>query len=205
MIKGIIFDLGGVLIDNPALSMKSYILSQLEISDSKLQSLTAPLMVPFQKGIIDEKEFWRGVMKGISPRLNITSSVWTKAIKNAYSPKIEMFSLVTELKKHGLKTGILSNTENPVVDFLSGNDFSMFDILIYSCLEGMRKPEKEIYSLAIHRMGFKSDQIIFVDDSETNIRASKESGMHGVLFISPAQVRNEIEILTGLLLKNDKY
>ncbi|MHA2093405.1 MAG: HAD family hydrolase, partial [Candidatus Hodarchaeales archaeon] len=157
------------------------------------------------KGLIDEKEFWRRIAKGISHIGEIRTGIWIEAIKRAYSPKKEMFSLVTDLKRHELKIGILSNTEIPVVNFLSSMDYSIFDFLIYSCLEGMRKPEREIYLLAINRMGFKPEEIIFVDDSEENIQASQENGMHSILFTSPSQVKAEIEYLAGIVLKNDKY
>ncbi|MHA2389657.1 MAG: HAD family hydrolase, partial [Candidatus Hodarchaeales archaeon] len=177
MIKGIIFDLGGVLIDNPAQLMKSYIMSKLEISETDLNAVTSPLMPSFQKGFIDEKEFWRRVLKGTSLKMEVSTSIWTEAIENAYSPKLEMFCLVKTLKRHGLKIGILSNTEIPVFNFLSSKDYSIFDFLVYSCLEGTRKPEKKIYMLAIDRMGFKAEEIIFVDDSEENIRASQENGL----------------------------
>ena len=107
MIKGIIFDLGGVLIDNPASTMKSYLSRMLKITDIELSKLTSPVMPDFQKGLIDEGEFW----KRVTPNKKITTSIWTEAIKRAYSPKTEMFSLVSRLKDLGLKLGILSNTD----------------------------------------------------------------------------------------------
>ncbi len=199
MIKGVIFDLGGVLIDNPALPMKSHITRVLKISEAQLHTLTTPLIPLYQKGLLTEEEFWRRVTKNIKLEREITTSIWEEAIKKSYSPKTEMFSLVSELKKNGMKIGILSNTEIPVVNFLSRMDYSIFDVLIYSCLEGMRKPEKEIYLLSINRMGFKGEEIIFIDDSEENIKASQESGMHSILFVSPTQIRDEIGKLTGIV------
>jgi len=205
MIKGIIFDLGGVLIDNPAQSMKSYIMNELAISENDLSKLTSPLIPEFQKGELAEEEFWRLVIKGTSLKTEILTSLWTEAIRSAYSPKPEMFFLVNKLKERGLKVGILSNTEIPVVKFLKSKDFTMFDFFVYSCLEGVRKPEERIYKLAMDRMGFKAEEIIFVDDSVENIEASHENGLHSILFESPTQVIAEIEKLTGFELKDNKH
>ena len=116
-----------------------------------------------------------------------------------------MFLLVNKLKERGLKVGILSNTEIPVVKFLKSKDFTMFDFFVYSCLEGVRKPEERIYKLAMDRMGFKAEEIIFVDDYKENIEASQENGLHSILFESPAQVITEIEKLTGLELTDNKH
>ncbi len=205
MIKGVIFDLGGVLIDNPALAMKSYILSISKLTNVELQTSISPLIPLFQKGLLTEIEMWKKISKETNSDIDTTHSIWMEAIKRAYSPKKEMFALVTQLKKHNLKTGILSNTEIPVVKFLSQKDYSTFDFLIYSCLEGMRKPEKEIYLLSIDRMGFTPEEIIFIDDSEENILASRDIGMHGILFTSYTQICGQIEKLTGLNLRNNEY
>ena len=198
MIKGIIFDLGGVLIDNPALPMKLYLTSILNISKSDLENFISPFIPAFQRGTITEEEIWRRFSKKFPHRKEITASIWTEAIQSAYSQKEEIFTLASRLKNHNFKIGILPNTEIPIVNFLSRMDYSMFDIIMYSCLEGSRKPEKEIYLRIIDRIKLNADELIFVDDSDENIKASKEIGMHGILFTSSTQIIREIEDLTGI-------
>ncbi len=205
MIKGVLFDLGGVLIDNPAEEMKSYIMNLLDVSPDKLQSLTSPLMPLFQKGMIEEGEFWKRVFSEIPMIDNLPPSIWTEAIKRSYSPRDYMFTLASDLKAHGLKIGILSNTEVPVVNFLSKIDFSIFDVLLYSCLEGTRKPEKEIYLLATKRMGVKAEELIFIDDFEENVQAGIENGMHSILYTSYSHFYKELEKLTRNFPLNNKY
>jgi len=202
LIKAVIFDLGGVLIENPASKMKMFISNALDISERALVDRSSPYIADFQKGLISENELWKRVTKNTWNQQEFGVSIWKRAIEEAYSPKKEMFSLITMLKKCDLKIGILSNTEIPVVEFFQDKDFSMFDEIIYSCLEGLRKPEKEIYLLSINRIGFNADEIIFVDDREENVIAARQIGITGIQFFSPDQVKKDIESMTGLNLDN---
>ncbi len=200
MIKAVIFDLGGVMVENPASKMKKFLSNVLNISERALVDRSSPYIADFQKGLISEEELWKKVTINPWNQQEFGDSIWKRAIEEAYSPKKEMFSLINKLKKFDLKIGILSNTEIPVVEFFQDQDFSMFDEIIYSCLEGLRKPEKEIYLLSINRIGCKPDEIIFVDDREENVIAAKQLGIHGIQFLSSDQVKKDIESITGLNL-----
>jgi putative hydrolase of the HAD superfamily len=47
---------------------------------------------------------------------------------------------------------------------------------------GVRKPDKEIYEILIHSSGCKVEDILFVDDREKNVIASREVGIETVMF-----------------------
>ncbi|MHA1966976.1 MAG: HAD family hydrolase [Candidatus Hodarchaeales archaeon] len=204
MIKAVIFDIGGVLIENPASKMKKFISNALNISERALVYRSSPYIADFQKGLISENELLKRVTKNTWNQQEYGDSIWKRAIEESYSPIKEMFYLITMLKKCDLKIGILSNTEIPVVEFLQNQDFSMFDEIIYSCLEGLRKPEEEIYLLSINRIGFEADEIIFVDDREENVIAARQIGIIGIQFLSPDQVKKDIESIIGLDLGEEE-
>jgi epoxide hydrolase-like predicted phosphatase len=204
LIKAVIFDIGGVLIENPASKMKKFISNALNISERALVYRSSPYIADFQKGLISENELLKRVTKNTWNQQEYGDSIWKRAIEESYSPIKEMFYLITMLKKCDLKIGILSNTEIPVVEFLQNQDFSMFDEIIYSCLEGLRKPEEEIYLLSINRIGFEADEIIFVDDREENVIAARQIGIIGIQFLSPDQVKKDIESIIGLDLGEEE-
>lgn len=204
MIKAVIFDIGGVLIENPASKMKKFISNALNISERALVYRSSPYIADFQKGLISENELLKRVTKNTWNQQEYGDSIWKRAIEESYSPIKEMFYLITMLKKCDLKIGILSNTEIPVVEFLQNQDFSMFDEIIYSCLEGLRKPEEEIYLLSINRIGFEADEIIFVDDREENVIAARQIGIIGIQFLSSDQVKKDIESIIGLDLGEEE-
>ncbi|MHA1933335.1 MAG: HAD family hydrolase [Promethearchaeota archaeon] len=192
MIKGVVFDLGGVLLDNPASNMRSYISKSLNLSEDEFIQRSSLPILDFQKGLISEQEFWGKITRGAVLQEKLPESLWKDAIKSAFSPKQKMLSLVEELKDNGLKTGILSNTEIPVVDYLKERNFVTFDVMIFSCLEKSRKPEREIYLLTIDRFGMKPEELVFIDDALENVLAGQSIGLNGILFNSSDQVRDDL-------------
>jgi epoxide hydrolase-like predicted phosphatase len=192
MIKGVVFDLGGVLLDNPAFNMRSYISKSLNISEKEYTKRSSSHILDFQKGVISEQEFWRKVTYGFVFQEKLPDSLWKEAIKSAFFPKQKMLSLVDELRDIGLKIGILSNTEVPVVTYLKEINFGNYDVIVFSCLEKTCKPEREIYLLTIDRFGMKPEELVFIDDALDNVVAGQSIGLNCILFNNPDQVRVEI-------------
>jgi FMN phosphatase YigB (HAD superfamily) len=57
---------------------------------------------------------------------------------------------------------------------------SLFDGYVVSHEAGMRKPNPEIFKLALKRMEVTAEQVFYVDDIETNVLAAQALGMHAV-------------------------
>ena len=119
-------------------------------------------------------------------------SLWYEAFRSAYVPKEEMFSLAFSLHEKGYKTALLSNTELPAVDFFHELDYEMFDVLVFSCEEGLMKPERRIYDLTLERLDSRADQSVFIDDRPDYIQGAKDVGLHTILFENIAQVKDEL-------------
>ena len=47
---------------------------------------------------------------------------------------------------------------------------------------GVRKPDKEIYTILIHSCGYTVENILFVDDREKNVVAAREAGIETIIF-----------------------
>lgn len=57
-----------------------------------------------------------------------------------------------------------------------------FSDRIVSADVGMRKPQKEIYELALERIGKRADECCFIDNSVTNLNVAAELGILPILF-----------------------
>ncbi|MFC2143884.1 HAD-IA family hydrolase [Candidatus Aenigmatarchaeota archaeon] len=54
--------------------------------------------------------------------------------------------------------------------------FSYFEPAILSCEIGMAKPHKEIFELALQKLGLKSEECVFIDDREEHLDTPKSMG-----------------------------
>ena len=72
----------------------------------------------------------------------------------------------------------------------------MFDVTVFSCAEGTRKPEKEIYQILLTRLRVKPHETVFVDDRSDFVRGAENVGIHGILFQDINQLRSELNSLS---------
>lgn len=64
---------------------------------------------------------------------------------------------------------------------------SVVDEMIISAEEGVIKPDRRIFEIAIERLNTRPEHSLLLDDYLTNITAAREFGMHAVQFISTHQ------------------
>lgn len=73
-----------------------------------------------------------------------------------------------------------------------------FDILVESSVEGIRKPNPEIYKIACERAGIEPSQAVFLDDLGINLKPAKALGMQTIKVVSVDQAIDELAAITGL-------
>jgi putative hydrolase of the HAD superfamily len=72
-----------------------------------------------------------------------------------------------------------------------------FDVYINSAHEGMRKPNEDIFHLALERLSVEPRHAVFLDDMVYNVDAAREIGIHTVQFVDPEMSLPELETLLG--------
>ena len=74
----------------------------------------------------------------------------------------------------------------------------LFDQVIESSIEGIRKPNPKIYLIACERLGVQPENAIFLDDLGINLKPARELGMQTIKVLSEAQAIEDLGKLTGL-------
>jgi putative hydrolase of the HAD superfamily len=91
---------------------------------------------------------------------------------------------VRAARARGLRTGIITNNVKEYGDAWRGQIpiDELFDTVVDSSHEGVRKPNPVIYFTALERLGVANPaHAVFLDDFEGNVIAARNLGMHGIV------------------------
>lgn len=108
-------------------------------------------------------------------------------------PQPKVRRLASDLRKNGVRTGILSNTflTIPWILHIIGG-YRGFEPIVLSSKEGASKPDLRIYQIAIKRSGVKPEEILFIDNLAENITAAKKLGIRTVLAKNSDQIVTDV-------------
>lgn len=205
-IQAVIFDWGGVLIDDPRPGLMRYCANAFNVPVEVYTQVHDKFLEDFQKGLIEERTFWQRISKELNrpepkPATSATggagrqNSLWGEAFRSAYSPRAEVFALASALHSKGYKTALLSNTEVPAMEFFHQLRYDMFDVLVFSCAAGAQKPERKIYEVTAEKLASRPEQAVLIDDKPLFIKGAQQAGLKGILFENLEQAKNDLTSL----------
>lgn len=203
MINAIIFDWGGVLIENPPLKVIPIFAEQLYVPEEQLESVYKKYEDVFQRGKITENEYWDRICGDLNIEKPHFVSLWKFGFKKAYIEKKEVFKLISGLKNNGYQIGFLSNSEIPSMELFMEHNYDLFDEIVFSCQEGLRKPEKEIYEIILTKLKVTPDEAVFIDDNKKNLIGAEKVGINTILFSDIEQLKNDLRALSIKLKSNE--
>lgn len=162
---------------------------------------TDPLVVAFETGAISDEEFSMEFAKRLSEETGVEVDAEDLVGRMFGGMRLEegMLDAVGAAKKHGLKTGLLSNSWG-VGGYPRERLAEIMDVIVISGEVGMRKPDPEIFHLTTGKLGLSPETCVFVDDHPGHLKAAQEVGLKTVLHREPAQTIPELETLLGVTL-----
>lgn len=194
IIKGIIFDLGGVLVDESGAEFIEYASKELNVKPEKLGRVIQAEEGILQRGEATSLECWHRVCEKlgvIPPSDKSLQRLWVKQYKRHAKIKNEMISFVNKLREN-YKLAILSNTIKEHTQINRERKlFAYFDEVLLSNEIGLRKPEKAFFKEASKRLNMPFRNLIFIDDEMRWIKAARKYGLNAILFKN----RKQLEIV----------
>ena len=111
-------------------------------------------------------------------------------------PFPEMIELMRTLKKqYGLQVAAVSNegrelTMYRVQQFKLG---TFIDFFISSCFVHYRKPDEDLYRIALDIAQVRSEQVVYIDDRSMFVEVASSLGINGILHTGYATTRSSLE------------
>ena len=190
MIKNLIFDFGGVIIDIEPIRVGQSFREMGVKNIEKVHELAVSrgLYLDLEKGLITPAEFRDGLreVSGLKLTDEQIDNAWNSMIVNF--PK-SRFDLLKQLKDN-YNVYLLSNTNEIHYNYFNQyainnlgvkclDDF--FTKCFYSHKMRMRKPDLEIYIKMLESAKINPLESLYIDDIEENIKAGRELGIHGIV------------------------
>ncbi len=192
-ILGVLFDLGGTLIDT------SDPIGWTELAKGLGLDLEADHLAHSFREVEAERdrnpspspegEAWRETLARASGR-EVPAGVGEQFLANWRASGFEppLFSdaryCLERFQEEGLAMGVVSNSENAdrVLGHLKRTGIArFFSAVVSSGTEGVRKPDPRIFRLGTERLHLPPGQVVYVGDLEhTDARASRAAGLVGV-------------------------
>jgi putative hydrolase of the HAD superfamily len=119
-------------------------------------------------------------------------------IGNGIGARPEMVNAIKRIRNHGLLTAALTNnwpSENGSPPGLRGLD--IFDVVVESAVEGMRKPDPRIYELTCERLMVEPIEAVFLDDIGANLKPARALGMTTIKVEDSTQALRDLAVVLG--------
>jgi putative hydrolase of the HAD superfamily len=111
---------------------------------------------------------------------------WRLAMaRHALVPGPGVVSTLDELRRRGLRLGLISNCTEEVALVWDESPFAgRFDVALFSATAGCMKPDRRIYEQALAELGVEARATLFVGDGANGeLDGARRVGMTAVLFV----------------------
>lgn len=195
MIKNIIFDFGGVLLDwNPRYLYKSYFNNDEEMEHFLADICNGEWNIkqdagrPFAEAV---KEL-QAKFPEYAEAIQMYDDDWEKMLKCELPESID---LLKELKSMGYGIYGLTNWSAEKIGYAFANYsfFSLFDGIVVSGVEKVVKPDRKIYEILLERYSLKPGECVFIDDNQDNVDMAKVLGINAIRFDNIGNVKEHLE------------
>ncbi len=191
MIKAIIFDNGGVLVEDTWLDFQLVASCKMGISLEEFRAQVKPIVSPATTGQITKEDVLAGLEGFVGSQQDIAEMLTTP------TPWPSMEKWLEELISDGYQLSMLSNDFG---DFPESNKIWKYDRyfgdrIFHSSALGVMKPDLRAYTAVIAATGFAPEEILFIDDKVKNVEAARSLGLFGIQFITEIQVKNDFQKL----------
>lgn len=74
----------------------------------------------------------------------------------------------------------------------------LFDLVVESSIEGVRKPELRAYEIVLERLGVPAHRVLYLDDLGINLKPAAKMGMTTIKVLGEQQALRDLAAATGI-------
>ena len=137
----------------------------------------------FLSGVMPEKAKEKDFKDWVAAIHRKKTELFLEQIRtNQMTPRPGIIRLIDEILKNGIKVGICSTSQEDTVrsialKALGKERMSRISLLLAGDVVSKKKPDPEIYNLAIERLGIHPDEGLVIEDSRIGLLSSLNAGI----------------------------
>lgn len=195
VVKGVVFDLGGVVIDWNPMHLYTKVFDGDETKAANFLATICP------SAWNERQDTGYDLMAATAERVTKFPE-WDREIRAYYGRWIEMIggpiagtaALMAELKAAGIRLFALSNWHCETFSRIRYRfkELDLFEKIVLSGEYGRTKPDPVLYEIALNAYGVEREHLVFVDDSPRNVEGAAKVGLPSLLFAGADKLRRDL-------------
>lgn len=207
-VTAVVLDLGGVITESPMTAFAAYE-AEAGLPDGLVRRLNSTdpdtnAWARYERGELDVVGF-RTAFEAEATAVGYTVDAERVLAALAGELRPAMVAAVGRLRDAGLPLALLSNNVAPMPRTGPlGELLALFDAVVESSVEGVRKPEPAIYQRALERLSeavgrpVAAADCAYLDDLGINLKPARALGFTTIKVVDPAEALAELSALVGL-------
>jgi HAD superfamily hydrolase (TIGR01509 family) len=194
MIKGVLFDMDGVLVDSEAYICKAAILmfkeKRLEVQPEDFLPFVGAGENRYLGGVAEKYNFPVDIDE-IKAR---TYEIYGEIIQGELEPLEGVIDFIAACKQQGLKIAVATSADEVKMKANLkeiGIPVETFDAAVNGLMIKNKKPDPEIFITAAHLLGLQPEECLVVEDAINGVEAGKRAGAK-VLAIMSSFTREQL-------------
>jgi len=193
-IRAIFWDVGGVLLTNAwDREQRTVALEHFHLDEKEFHDRHEMVVSSFERGKISLNEYLdRTVFYRERPFTRDAFRDFMFSLSQPFPEVIAFAQKLTDSGKYLLST---INNESRELNYYRIEKYGLrtvFRLFISSCFVGFRKPERDIYRLALELTQIPAEECCFIDDRALNLECALKLGMRTLEMKTLEQLRQDL-------------
>jgi len=196
-IQAIFWDVGGVLLTNAwDRTQRMAALEHFHLDEEEFHDRHEMVVSSFERGKISLDEYLdRTVFYRNRPFTRATFTNYMFALSQPMAEVLDFAQLLANSGKYFMGT---INNESRELNLYRIEKYGLrkiFRLFVSSCFVGLRKPERDIYRLALETTQIPAAECCFIDDRSLNLEIAAKLGMQTIEMGTLNQLRSDLDKL----------
>jgi 2-haloacid dehalogenase len=193
-IDSVVFDVGGVLLDwDP-----EYLYRQMIADDDERRWFLTEVCSAEWNAAQDAGRNWADATSELAARFPAHTALitaydeqWEEMVAGPLEESVEVLQ---DLREAAVPTFALTNfsAEKWIVAKNRWDFLNRFDGEVVSGVEGVTKPDPEIYRILLDRYGLDPSRTFYTDDLASNVEAARDLGFVAEVFVDASTLRRQL-------------